>query len=272
MKLVILDYSGTLSFRSVLFSTPPRLFAELERCGLKRLGVSTCEIFWENVVNPTWQEGSTTGVGYKEVMKKVLRETFHLDASVVSPAAESFVDAYMAESKIDLIWKPVLEKLNSSPGMKTVIASDHYAEATDAIIASFSDMGIKVAALRDPGRPIRDASFIAANSADLGYHKADPRFWEAVKTRFLPEKTEGVLIVDDFGANEQAGNSYAEREKVYQRIQDTERALKQIFQVGIEIVPFLLEAGCPEEDLNYENLIEEVSKKIDQLLASNHIR
>jgi hypothetical protein len=267
MKLVILDYSGTLSLASVLFASSPRLSAELERCGIKGLGVSTCEMFWEIIVNPTWQEGSTTSAGYKKVMKKALQETFHLDHSIVSPAVESFVDAYMAESRIDPSWKPVLEKLNQRPGVKTIIASDHYAEATDAILASLSDMNIKAAALREPGGHIRDVSFVTANSADIGFHKKDPRFWEAVKARIMPDKAAEVLIVDDFGANEQAGNSYAEREKVRVRIRETRDALAEVFQVRVEVFPFILEDGCFKDETHYLNLIGEVSKKLDEFLA-----
>jgi hypothetical protein len=266
MKLVILDYSGTLSMGSVLFASPSRLSAELERCRLKGLGVSTCETFWEIVVNPTWHEGSTTRAGYKEVMKKALHEAFDLDPSVVSPAAERFVDAYMAASIIDPSWKPVLEKLKAHPGVETVVASDHYAEATDAILSSFSEMNIEASALREPVLNIRDASFIIANSADIGFHKDDPRFWEAVKVRVLPEKASEVLIVDDFGANEQAGNSYALREKIKARIRQTEDALEEVFQVRVDVFPFILKDGCPEDDTLYRNLVGEASKRIEQFL------
>jgi len=266
MKLVILDYSGTLSLASVLFASPKRLALELDRCGLKRLGISTCGLFWDVVVNPTWQEGSTTTAGYKEAMKKILQKTFHLDASVVSPVVESFVDAYMAASKIDPSWKPFLRNLKTHTGVRTIVASDHYAEATDAILASLSDMGIDAAALRDPTQRIRNIPFIVANSADVGFHKADPQFWEAVKARALPEKVTEVLIIDDFGANEQAGSSYAEREKVSKRIQETEVTLRKVFQAGIEVFPFILEGGCQEDDTLYRNLVGEASKRIEQFL------
>lgn len=267
MKLVILDYSGTLSMGSVLFASPSRLSAELERCRLKGLGISTCETFWEIVVNPTWHEGSTTRAGYKEVMKKALHEAFDLDPSVVSPAAERFVDAYMAASIIDPSWKPVLEKLNSHPGVKTIVASDHYAEATNAIRSFLSKMNIEASVIREPVLNIRDASFIIANSADIGFHKDDPRFWEAVKVRVLPEKASEVLIVDDFGANEQAGNSYALREKIEARIRQTEDALEEVFQVRVDVFLFILEDGCSEDNIQFRNLVSKVSKKLDEFLA-----
>lgn len=265
-KLMILDFSGTLSLRSALFAAPARLSAELERCGLKGLGVETCDMFWEMVVNPTWQEGSTTGAGYKAVMKRILQDAFHVEASVVSPAVESFINAYLGESKIDPSWKPLLVKLSTHPGVKTIIASDHYAEATDAILASLADMGVKAVSLRNSDRCIRDVSFVVANSADIGFHKVDQGFWESVKAQDLPERVEKVLIVDDFGANEQEGNRYAEREKVKTRIQDTAGALEKVFQAEVEVFPFILEGGCTRDDSLYRNLIDEVSKEVDQFL------
>ncbi len=267
MKLVILDYSGTLSMGSVQFASPLRLSKELERCGLKGLGISTCGMFWEIVVNPTWHEGSTTAAGYKEVMKKILQKSFGLDPSVVSPAAESFVDAYMAVSNIDPSWKPVLDKLKLHQGVKTVVATDHYAEATDAILSSLSEMNIKASAIREPDISLRDVPFLVANSADIGFHKSDPRFWEGIKAWILPEKASKVLIVDDFGANEQAGNSYAQREKIEARIRQTRNALEEVFQVRAEVFPFILEDGCSEDDTFYRNLISEVSEKLNQFLA-----
>ena len=64
-KGIVLDYSGTLSIGAVLFSTPERLAEALRQSGLANLGVTTPAAFWDQIVNPTWEKGSTTSAGYR---------------------------------------------------------------------------------------------------------------------------------------------------------------------------------------------------------------
>ena len=68
VKLVIFDYSGTLSLESTLFARPDFLMKQLKESGLANLGIESPETFWGEIVNPTWQRGSTTSVGYKKVI------------------------------------------------------------------------------------------------------------------------------------------------------------------------------------------------------------
>jgi len=44
---------------------------------------------------------------------------------------------------------------------------------------------------------------IVANSADLGVHKADRRFWEILRKRLELDRLRHILLIDDFGVNEQ---------------------------------------------------------------------
>ena len=67
-KLVILDYSGTLSLEAPNFAEPDRLVRELAASGLADFGIATPALFWEQLVNPTWTEGSTTQSGYKQII------------------------------------------------------------------------------------------------------------------------------------------------------------------------------------------------------------
>ena len=53
-KLIIFDYSGTLSLESTLFGRPDYLMKQLKESGLMDLGVTSPTIFWEQIVNPTW--------------------------------------------------------------------------------------------------------------------------------------------------------------------------------------------------------------------------
>jgi len=114
-KLIIFDYSGTLSLESTLFGRPDYLMKQLRNCGLINMGITSPSIFWEQIVNPTWVEGSTTQVGYKKVMEDRISAILYQNMSIVScvkisDAASLFVDSYLSHSRIDGRWQPVLDK------------------------------------------------------------------------------------------------------------------------------------------------------------------
>ncbi|MBZ0285030.1 MAG: hypothetical protein K8L97_30120 [Anaerolineae bacterium] len=67
-NLVVLDYSGTLSIDITMFGRTDILIKALKRSGLWNLGVENEGIFWGQIVNPTWTEGSLTQIGYKALI------------------------------------------------------------------------------------------------------------------------------------------------------------------------------------------------------------
>jgi hypothetical protein len=253
-KLIIFDYSGTLSLESTLFGRPGYLMKQLKESGLMDLGVTSPSISWEQIVNPTWVEGSTTQVGYKKVMEDRISAILYQNMSIVScvkisDAASLFVDSYLSHSRIDGRWQPVLDKLNRHPSVRAIIATDHYAEATGYI-------------LQFPG----STSVIVANSADLGFHKDNLRFWEILKNGLNMGGVRHVLLIDDFGCNEQKGNSYSAPEKVEQRKRDTVRLLLEVFSAEVEAIPFIIEDNKNEKA--FSDLITNTSAIIDRYLAT----
>ncbi|MBE0555684.1 MAG: hypothetical protein IH628_00495, partial [Proteobacteria bacterium] len=58
--VLIFDYSGTLSLEMPRFARAENLRRALAETGLAAVGVTGPEIFWDEIVNPTWVEGSTT--------------------------------------------------------------------------------------------------------------------------------------------------------------------------------------------------------------------
>jgi hypothetical protein len=142
-KLIILDYSGTLSLEAPLFARPESLLSALGESGLAALGVTSPEIFWERIVNPTWIEGSTTQVGYKRVMaERIASLTPGASAGEIVAAASCFVDQYIDHSRIDPHWRPLLVRLSENQSIDVIIATDHYAEATGKIIDELGAWGI----------------------------------------------------------------------------------------------------------------------------------
>jgi phosphoglycolate phosphatase-like HAD superfamily hydrolase len=281
--LVIFDYSGTLSLEAPRFGRPASLVRALAESGLFSLGVTTSEIFWGEIVGPTWIEGSTTAIGYKRVMAE------RIDALGLAPgatgaeitaAASRFVDRYLDHSRIDPHWRPLLEKLTGYPGAAVAIATDHYAEATETIIRYLHSWDIPARKAGEEAEPrfpagngkrppfgqrhtipdekggtAPDSSvknrelspLFIANSADIGFWKADRRFWEVLKSRFPLETVRSVLIIDDFGFNEDQGDRYGEWAGIEARQEKTFTVLGEVFQAGVEVIPFFLKDSERED-------------------------
>jgi len=270
-KLIIFDYSGTLSLESTLFGRPDYLMKQLRKSGLTDLGVTSPAIFWEQIVNPTWMEGSKTQVGYKKVMEDRISAILYQNMSIVScvkisDAASLFVDTYLSHSRIDGRWQPVLDKLNRHHSVRAIIATDHYAEATGYILQFLEELHIQAVSAKVAMAAPGSTSVIVANSADLGFHKDNLRFWEILKNGLNMGGVRHVLLIDDFGCNEQKGNSYSAPEKVEQRKRDTVSLLQEVFSAEVQAIPFIIEDNKNENA--FSDLITNTSAIIDRYLAT----
>jgi hypothetical protein len=239
-KLIIFDYSGTLSLGAVLFGRSDNLINELRGCGLTDMGVSSPDVFWEEIVIPTWMKGSTTGAGYKEVMKERIREITSgtIPESGLAESVSCFVDSYMEHSGIDPRWMRILEEIQHHREIVTVIATDHYAEATDSIIGHLDRLGMKAEPLKNIPSDVGEGLCVVANSADMGCHKSDIKFWKTLKSDLKPGKLRRILIIDDFGFNEQEEDDYGNLQKVEDRKRETIGHLKDVFSTVVDAVPF----------------------------------
>jgi len=270
-KLILFDYSGTLSLQAVLFGQRNSFQSALERSGLARLGV-TPTFLWKKIINPTWREGSTTRVGYKQLLLRSLAEEAEfrnpgkkqvIDADLPKAVAD-FVNSYLASSCMEESWRPLLRKLPQRKDVCAVIVTDHYADATSAIVRYLAEWNIPaLPAEKAFGFP-RPAAIIVANSADLGAHKISSRFWQPLKSGLQLQDLEGILLIDDFGYNEQEGDAYSEREAVAIRQVETARLLQEVFQVAPCIFPFFLEREKGSE--SYGRLMIQAALVMDQFL------
>jgi hypothetical protein len=270
-KMVICDYSGTLSLEAPRFGRSENLVLALEESGLAALEVATPEIFWGNIVNPTWIEGSTTAIGYARVMAEriaALRLAPHAPKSEIDAATSRFVAMYLASSRIDPHWRPSLSRLNEHPAAITVVATDHYAEVTGKLINDLNSWGVPARKIgKGEESPSSTAfKFYVANSADLGVWKAERRFWEILKSQLPPAAVRQVLLIDDFGFNEESGDSYSGRAKVLARQEKTIANLGEIFQVVVEVAPFYLPGEARESGDAGARLIAETASRIDEFL------
>lgn len=269
--LILFDYSGTLSLSAVAFGRENPLREALEKSGLARLGVTPSR-FWAEIVNPTWEEGSTTRVGYKEVMLRRLRDgaagwnpgSPPVPDRELEKAVGDFVDSYLAASSMEERWRPLLKSLSSRPDACTVIATDHYAEATPAIVKFLADWDIPALPADGAFGAHRPPALVVANSADLGVHKDEPSFWQRLKTGLQLCPLRAVLLVDDFGFNEQAGDAYGERARVERRQQQTVRLLREVFSAPVHVFGFFLER--PEDPQAREALAIQAALAIHRLL------
>ncbi|HUH67096.1 MAG TPA: hypothetical protein VLZ07_11730 [Syntrophales bacterium] len=267
-KLFIFDYSGTLSLESTLFGRPDYLTRELEESGLSNMGITSPAIFWEEIVNPTWYEGSTTAAGYKKIIEDRLRtltRTDAMNAEEAKAAASSFVDSYLRHSRIDRSWGRVFRELALRPYIRVVIATDHYAEATSYILQFLRELNIQAmpATLAIAHRDSREV--IVANSADLGFHKDKREFWEILRRGLQMNDVRNIVVVDDFGCNEEKGDSYSRPEKVKRRQRETVRMLQDVFAAKVEVVSFILKEKSEKAT---SDLVSDTWRTIDRYLAT----
>lgn len=249
-KLIIFDYSGTLSIEAPRFARPDGLVHALRESGLAALGVATPAFFWEQIVGPTWVEGSTTTAGYKRVMAEritALGLAGHNSPAIMA-AASRFVDAYLDRSLIDPHWRPILSRLAGRPDIALVIATDHYGEIAEVILGHLKSWHLparRVAAgtvLEPQAAPVAVAS-----SADIGFWKSDRPFWELLKAKLPLAALRSVLIIDDFGFNEEQGDRYGELSGVEARQARTSFLLAEVFKAEIQVIPFFLKGAARQE-------------------------
>jgi len=231
-KIIIFDYSGTLSLEMPLFARPDNLRQHLKESGLFDVGINNPGLFWE-IINKTWAVGSTTRRGYKRTLEDGIQEFFPEKAvslsNKITAAVAAFAEAYFAHSRIDSQWQPLLEKLYREKSVRVIIATDHYAEATAVIGNTLAAWKIKAAAAaKNAG-----TNFIIANSADLGFPKSARRFWEIVRDD-VRLNCRHILLIDDFGQNEETGDVYSERSKVDERREKTIQLLQSVFSAEVQ--------------------------------------
>ncbi|NMD42706.1 MAG: hypothetical protein GYA86_05260 [Firmicutes bacterium] len=236
----VIDFSGVLSPGAAAFSRPQNLQQALLESGLAKLGLDQAA-FWSEIIEPTWHQGSTTTRGYRKLLGDAMLRLAASRGESPAPAAvftavDRFTAAYLRHSAIDRRWAPVLDRLIRQKVV--VIATDHYAEATAQIIAQLSSLGL--AAVPALASVPADPRILVANSADLGAPKKSAAFWKTLLRR-VKAAPAAVLLVDDFGSNEQPGDSYGRQERYLARKEKTAAAIESAWGVPVEIFPFLLQ-------------------------------
>ncbi|MFO7952907.1 MAG: hypothetical protein R6U91_08935 [Bacillota bacterium] len=260
--LVIFDFAGTLSLDTVLFSRNEVISRALEESGLAELGVTDPGTFWSEVVGPTWEKGSTTDTGYVNILSRQIKTKFSnpekpLSYSQVQEAAAKFTENYFAHSQIDPKWKSTFDYLSGINKARVIIATDHYAEATKHIANELKKLGF---AANPVSRAPKNQKINIANSADLGFNKSTSEFWSTLHKALGTMPYNNILLIDDFGFNEQEEDVYGGKNKALSRRDKTTAILKEIFQTGHYTFPFFLErSGTDSEALkqNYHRLIEQ---------------
>lgn len=277
-RLIFFDYSGTLCFDSVRFGAPGTLMEELVISGLYGLGVRGPDFFWEQVINPSWAEGSTTGIGYAVLMERRLKEV--LPAPVqeedLRRAVRSFSGRYFGSFRVDTRWRETLRGLRNNPSASVLVVTDHYAEATEAVIGSLKVFGIEARAFGTaPGKPFEktgETSFLVVNSADLGCVKADRRFWELLQVSCSRHRDCPTILIDDFGCNEAGGSAYGEWSRVLERRRHTVALVGEVFGSPPRVISFFPDDTTgPGEDRRESpesiRSLEEVVRDVDTVVA-----
>jgi hypothetical protein len=234
--LIALDYSGTLSAGAVAFARGDRLRAALASSGLAAFGIDTPERYWQEVVDATWITASLMPRPFARFIAERVMQAAPADAGLTEgellPAARRFVADYLRASAVSPAWLPLLDRLCRLDDARVIVATDHYSEATPAIIGHLTEAGFPSAPCGGPPAPIQ-----VANSADLGYHKIRAEFWRKAADATAPDAA-SIIVVDDFGAAEAGVSSYAAKDAVARRRRLTSRALRAAGGWKIFIHPF----------------------------------
>lgn len=249
-RLVVLDFSGTLSPGAAAFARPATLEAALRTCGLVAFGV-TREVFWE-LVAATWPEASTSDIGYARSLADAAagwadRQGRVADRSALLAAAEAFTAAYLAASTIAPGWAPWLRELVARSTV--LVASDHYAEATPHLLAELARLGLRAAPVAHP----EPGAVLVATSADLGSHKQTAAFWEQVRAA-VGGPLDAVAVIDDFGAAEHADDRYGAAATVARRRLATTQVLRDVLDAPVDV--FELRPG----DRDVQALVDEAGR------------
>jgi hypothetical protein len=240
-RMLVLDFSGTLSLEAALYAREENLVRALQESGLWKIGVDSPAAFWDQMVTPTWQEGSTTDQGYTSLLSRQMHRMAasrgrEFPEGVVWLSASHFVQDYLHRSVIDPTWQGIIHRLLRHPGLLVVVATDHYAEATEHILSHLRSLDIEAAPLLKAG----SQRVLVANSADLGCHKASQGFWTNLQEARGIETLSRIVLVDDFGFHEQPQDDYAQRAKIAERREETVRTLSTLFAAPTYVFSFLL--------------------------------
>jgi hypothetical protein len=264
-KLVIFDYSGTLSLEAATFGETERLSRALKKSGLWQLGIDSLELFWRNILRPTWEEGSTTANSYRQLMIQRVNQVLNPEqddrlAEKINQAVTEFVGQYLGHSQVDARWEPLLSELSASSETMVVVATDHYLEITEHVMAQLKRFDLQgVSALKQEAGQLQRHIFVA-NSADMGYRKSNINFWRALKKGLLLESVSRIILVDDFVLNERRGNHYVVEEPDPSRRENSAALLSTVFEAPVETFSFSLRDMDGEETEAATALIQKASE------------
>lgn len=237
---IIFDFSGTLSLQAARFGESETLTKALKSSGLWQMGLNRLDVFWNQLIGATWKEGATTPIGYASLLTGKLSQMLQAPEADIFEFVSQFARLYFQHSAVESAWIPLLQKLIKHPDVTILIATDHYADATEQIIFELSKFNLQAVRL-SAARSENGTVIFIANSANIGHLKAGVEFWEIVKKcQSLPSPVV-IHIVDDFGCNEPGQDSYAAKEKIAARREQTTSVLTHVFGCTIRVFPFFLE-------------------------------
>ena len=266
--LVLLDFSGTLSVGAIRFGVPENLERALRESGLKRLGVRNAGDFWNRCINPFWKRGSTSDAGYGALLAEVLEKEYRAFPEDARKGAQCFRDLYFEASRIHLLWKPLLIYLLNRRNVIGVITTDHYAEIAAHLERQLREMGLRGYPLKK-GPPLSEGFLEIASSADLGFTKDQEGFWKTLREN-LPFSFRSIFLVEDFGANEPAGDIYGNFRRVLERRRQTTEHLQNAFFRSPVICDCALAAPYEKDTTEffreYEIRVRDITKKIKEAL------
>jgi len=235
-RLVVLDFSGTLSIAAGRFGQPASIESAVQECGLADQGVDA-RLLWSEIILPSWHETITTRRGYEGVLTDAAMTVLSARGRPTDRVADgiaAFTRRYLAANRIAPEWRPWLRRFTTLRVTRVIVATDHAAEATAQISSDLTVLGVDNAAVAQASAT--DARCLIANSADLGSRKSGQLFWQKVRHALPARRVTHVIVVDDFGANEHSAHNAITAELN----NDLTRQLSAVFGVTPVVLAFAL--------------------------------
>jgi hypothetical protein len=266
--LVIIDYSGTLSLKAPLFGREELLIDELKKTGFTEFGIRNGSDFWDLIINPTWETASTSSIGYSQVIFEQVCKIRQIQPGsksegAIQKAARRLIGDYYAYAAIAPEWENLFKGLDKCPGVMVTVATDHYTETSVHILRQLESLGSTGCPALQTGS---NSAVKVANSADLGFPKGQKGFWERLKAVQDLKSITNVVVLEDFGFNEEPTDIYAQEKTPLQRSKDLTVTLTDVFNAPVSTFQFFL-TGYKNPKLDETSLWIEYKQLINDATA-----
>jgi hypothetical protein len=265
--LICIDYSGTLSLTMPEFASK-WLNYYLEECGLTMYPIPVGEDFFREMIIPVWEEASIKDVPYARCLtRQIMKETKipkELEEEILYKT-HCLIHAYFIKGTIDSQWKKLLQFLLSKKDTFIIVVSDHYFDARHYFPFHLRELGFQSQVLENNISIRKKGTIYLAISAIMGNRKDHPHFWKNLKEKLSMEHDEirNVVLIDDFGSQENDFGFYNSSEKITSRQKNIKQAIQKAFYIEPNLYHFKVKT--PVTTFELSQVLDELQEWLEMI-------